>query len=301
MKKKLLTAIVFVIAIAVILISNQTQYAISVLPTPIYNTADFAKAYDIVNNELTAKDKSGLVREIEGQTFPGTVWKIHDTINMNGITIYEASTNEYWNVPKDFHFFIDSRSVDLVNKRPGPRQAILPPKSYMLDKMQSIKAQTEKELIPYIWGGNVLEGIPENKEFYAGENNLSKLSSEDKKQFFLEGLDCTGLLYYITNGHTPRNSSWLRTFGDPVNIENKNIDEIIAIVKPLDIVVHQGHVFMILDKDNTIESRLSKGGGVVIIPIKERFKELMAEKYPINKAPQNKSENSWFVIRRFTK
>lgn len=65
--------------------------------------------------------------------------------------------------------------------------------------------------------------------------------------------------------------------------------------------MHQGHIVLVLDKEHTIESRLSKGGGVVVTPIRERFEEIYESKYPLNNAPQGRSESSWFVIRRFVK
>ncbi|MCT4575635.1 MAG: hypothetical protein N4A43_05255 [Alphaproteobacteria bacterium] len=301
MRKNKLYILLFIIFTAFIIVHLFGNYAISVIPTTIYNTEDLYKAYEIKDNKLIARDKSSLVREIEAQTFPGTVWKIAEKIKVNNIKLYKAQTPEYWNTPKDFYFYIDARSVKTKFIKPRARKLILPNKEELLEKLNEIKKQTQKELIPYIWGGNTLQGINENEKFYSRGKDLSKLNKQDKKQFFLQGLDCTGLLYYITDGYTPRNSSWLRTFGDPVGIEDKSIDDIIKMVKPLDIIVHQGHIVLILNSEETIESRLSKGGGVVITPIRERFEELFETKVPLNHAPLGKSENSWFVIRRFVK
>jgi hypothetical protein len=296
--KKTIVILLIVLSLVIHITREQKQYAVSVLPTPIYNTANFFTAYEMVNGELTARDDSELVREVEAQTFPGTTWQINDKTTIDGVDVYEAQTNEYWNTPEDWYFYIDSRSVKLVDEKPSSRKLTLPSKQIMLNRLYKIKEQTEKDLIPYIWGGNILEGISENEAFY-GTEELSRLGEGDRKQFFLEGLDCTGLLYYITDGYTPRNSSWLRTFGEGLQIEDRNIDEVIAMTKPLDIVVHQGHIFLVLNKDFTIESRLSKGGGVVITPIKERFEEVFEKKVPLNLAPQEGREGSWFVIRRF--
>jgi hypothetical protein len=298
MKQKLILLFIL-LTLAYNGLRDKSQYAVSIMPTVLYNTEDIFQAYKMVDGELIAKDKSGLVREIEAQTFPGTSWKINRAINVNGVDVYEAQTNEYWDTPDDWYFYIDSRAVKLVTGKPSPRKLVLPSKATMLRRLDQIRKQTEEELIPYIWGGNILEGIDENIALYGSACEFSKLNRNDQKQFLLQGLDCTGLLYYITDGYTPRNSSWLRTFGDGLKIEDKNIDEVIAMTKPLDIVVHQGHIFIVLDKESTIESRLSKGGGVVITPIKERFEEVFATKVPLNHAPQGSSESSWFVIRRF--
>jgi hypothetical protein len=300
--KIILIIITMILMTAFFISKNKTKkYAVSVIPTTIYNTANFYKAYEIKNNKLIARDKSNLVREIEAQTFPGTVWKIKEKLNTNNIDVYKAQTPEYWNTPEDFYFYIDARSVKTKFIRPKARKLILPSKEKLLEKLYRIKEETQKELIPYVWGGNILEGIPDNKNFYDKNNSFEDLNNWDKKQFLLQGLDCTGLIYYITNGYTPRNSSWWRTFGDPVEIEDQNIEQIISSVEPLDVIVHQGHVLMILNKEETIESRLSKGGGVVVTPIRERFEELFETKVPLNHAPAGRSENSWFVIRRFVK
>jgi len=294
-KITLIVAIIF----SCFIFLNSKDYAVSIVPTTMYNTPNINNAYKIENDILVSRDESGLVREIETQTFPNTAFRIYDTIKKNGTSVYKVKTKEYWNTPNDFYFYIDSRAVKKVHRKPSERIKTLSKKEVLLKRLYSIKDQTEKELIPYIWGGNTLQGIPQHKKWYVKNSQWDKLSDEDKKQITLQGLDCTGLIYYITDGYTPRNSTWLRNFGTGVKIEDKDIDEIISQVKPLDIIVHRGHALLILNKNETIESRLSKGGGVVITPIKERFEEIMESKIPLNAAPSEKSDNAWFIIRRF--
>ena len=69
------------------------------------------------------------------------------------------------------------------------------------------------------------------------------------------GVDCSGLLREANKGNTPRNTRQLLTVGNPVDIEGLTMDQIISKVQPLDIIVRDGHVVIILDQDRAIESR----------------------------------------------
>jgi len=125
----------------------------------------------------------------------------------------------------------------------------------------------------------------------------------------LKGLDCSGLLYYATNGYTPRNTSSLLNYGKPVQIAGLKVDEIIQKVAPLDIIVWVGHVIIILDKEHIIESRLDydkhkKGfqGGVKIRQLKKVLVEIMKRKVPVdNYKDKVKRGKRKFVIRRWYK
>jgi hypothetical protein len=79
----------------------------------------------------------------------------------------------------------------------------------------------------------------------------------------------------------------------PIKIEGRSIKQIAQIVKPLDLIVYQEHMIIILDNNFTIESR--ENFGVIKTPILDRLKELFISKKPSNvyKAPTD------FVIRRW--
>lgn len=114
-------------------------------------------------------------------------------------------------------------------------------------KMPSI-SKIQKRLhglldVPYVWGGNWHRGFPDHFE----------------KHF--SGVDCTGLLYEVTNGLTPRNSSWFFEYGFEVSHRN---------LKPLDLIVHKGHLIIVYDKKNTIESNF-EWGGVKMMGIEKRL------------------------------
>jgi len=123
----------------------------------------------------------------------------------------------------------------------------------------------------------------------------------------LKGLDCFCLLYYTTNGYTPRNTSSLVSYGNAVRIAGLKVDEIIQKVKPLDIIVWRGHVIIILDKEHVIESRLDYDknkeefqGGVRIRQLKEVLREIMKRRVPVESYQDKVEEGKEkFVIRRW--
>lgn len=102
--------------------------------------------------------------------------------------------------------------------------------------------------LPYVWGGNDPDGMEKFCSLY-GHDPL-----------YFKGLDCSGLFYYMRRGNVPRDTSQLVSFGEEVED-----------VKPLDIVVWEGHMLVVLGKDKVIESR--EGRGVIVSSMQERLCE----------------------------
>jgi cell wall-associated NlpC family hydrolase len=119
----------------------------------------------------------------------------------------------------------------------------------------------------------------------------------------LAGLDCSGLLYSATGGWTPRNTSQLITFGDSVAVAGKHSAEIAALLKPLDLIVWNGHVIIVIDRQTAIESRLECGkagnGGVQVSSLSQRIAEIMRTRHPVNSWPNGKKQRDIFVVRRW--
>lgn len=82
-----------------------------------------------------------------------------------------------------------------------------------------------------------------------------QLSALDHQRKLMQGVDCSGLLYQATKGFTPRNSRSLLQFGSGVVIEGKSVKELKKLLQPLDLIVRNGHVVIVLDGERTIESR----------------------------------------------
>jgi hypothetical protein len=111
----------------------------------------------------------------------------------------------------------------------------------------------------------------------------------------LRGVDCSGLLYEATDGYIPRNTSSLVNYGKGLNISGRTAGEISKILKPLDIIVWSGHVIIILNDREVIESTGS--GGVKRTGILEKLKKVMSEKKPVN--DWNSTSGDRFVVRRW--
>jgi cell wall-associated NlpC family hydrolase len=149
-----------------------------------------------------------------------------------------------------------------------------------------------------VWGGNIKNGVPELAAwFYSG------IRSEDIKSLTLAGLDCSGLLYSATGGWTPRNSSQLIAYGQAVSIAGKQSAAIAALLQPLDLIVWNGHVIVVLDQQTAIESRLQCGkpgnGGVVMTSLQQRIDEIMRTRRPVDRWLTGKKYQENFVVRRW--
>ena len=53
-------------------------------------------------------------------------------------------------------------------------------------------------------------------DFYPANSTIDKLT---QAKWTMSGFDCSGLLFWATNGYTPRNTSKLITSGTGIDIE----------------------------------------------------------------------------------
>lgn len=177
---------------------------------------------------------SGHIRELEMTAPLGSIFSLVETLPNNITKVY---FEEYSKDP----LYVDSRFLE-ESVEPTPQKKICPPKESILAYLKNALGSA------YVWGSNHFEGVQRFEELYGTS---------------LKGVDCSGLLYEATSGFTPRNTSGLISFGIEVKIEE---------VEPLDIIVWRGHVVIVLNKDETIESQEKRG--VVVYPIKERLAEI---------------------------
>jgi len=271
-------------------------YAIAFLPTPVLNTPDFSFVFGNKNGNTLHLDDAGLMREVEFIALPETIFTIEKTINQGPITLYKITTVDY-PYPTNKGYFIDSRFVQTTDQILPRQLKTLPDQQVIINRLLSAEGSR------YIWGGNVKAGIPQLLSFYPPH---SPLHPDIRDQWMLKGVDCSGLLYEATHGYTPRNTSALITFGKPVSIANLRSDQIISSVEPLDIIVWEGHVIIVLDRDRAIESRLDydtqqggNQGGVKIRTLKYVLDETMNERVPVNTYTDAVDGNKKFVVRRW--
>lgn len=271
--------------------NDPPRYARAEKPTPVLNTPDFRSAFGGADGKTLARDSQGLIRAVEFIALPGTVFYIENAFNVNGALMYQINTADY--PPQKTGLFIDSRFVSLSKEPLQPRSKKMPPEKTILERMAS------KQGLRYVWGGNTSQGIPEMFQFYPPSQ---KLSRPEEDMWALYGLDCSGLLYEAADGATPRNTSDLIAFGKPVLIEGLSPTQIAAKLQPLDLIVWKGHVIIVLDQHNTIESCIgcSANGGVTVRDLHAVIKQVMSQRRAVNNYPTQTAPNDKpFVVRRF--
>lgn len=247
------------------------HFGVALQPVPVFNSAQAARA-----DAVLKKDRCGQVRELELVALPGTVFKLVAAVPGTVQTL-QVTTDDY-QAPAGTNLYIDAALIELHHREPLPRKPDLPGRDALLQKLRSANG------LPYIWGGNLREGIGQGK----------------RRQF--AGLDCSGLLYEATDGYTPRNTDQLVQFGSVVEIEGMNAKQLTQQLRPLDLIVWKGHVVIVLDQHNTIESVLNCGekqNGVVLTPLKTRLAQLLLQRKPVNSWPADTKKAALFVVRRW--
>lgn len=271
------------------------QFAVAQLPTPVFNTSQIREIFGGEGGNRLKTDRCNQIRELEFIALPGTVFSIQKEISYGSSSIYRVTSADY-PYPASGGYFVDGRSVSLVSTPPPDRPRSLPTRDEILARLRSAAGS------PYLWGGNVRNGIPELLEFYPQASGM-KRSVETRALQQLAGLDCSGLIYEATGGWTPRNTSTLLHFGNPVAIAGQSAEIIAEKVHPLDLIVWQGHVLIILDRNQVIESRLScnkDNDGVIISPLLQRLQEVMELRHPMDDlSGKGRRGKKGFVIRRW--
>jgi len=241
---------------------------------PVFNITEIYKFLKQLPDDLKT-DKRGLLPEIAFIAPPGTNYLLVEKIHDDKYEIVKIR-----NLASDNIYYIDSRFTS---------------QSHKTNKVSSVL--TEDDIIinlkamvgyPYEYGGETATGIYKLAEMY----EISELDIKLKPT----GLDCSGLIYQATNGLTPRTSTEMIKFGEGLDIEGKDLSEILQLIKPLDIIGYPGHVFIVIDNDNVIEA--SRKYGVIVQTAEKRLKSLMKNRKPVNDASE-KDKNKIFAIRRW--
>lgn len=254
------------------------RHVVAISPTPVLNTPEFAKTF----SGAVRLDPCKGVRPIEFVALTGTFFSVQESLEKDGVTVYRVSTNDY-PYPVNSGLFVDAR---FVRKWVGgvlvERQRHLPEAAEIRRRLLAAVGK------PYVWGGNVKEGVPLLRTLYPqGES--------------LPGVDCSGLLYEATDGFTPRNTSALISFGEGVQVAGLSAGQIAKKLRPLDLLVWKGHVMVVLDADSIIESRMGCAGrsGVMVTPIGDALRQLMKGRNPVDRYPEGGAAEKSFVVRRW--
>jgi len=283
--------ILIILAHSQISYGQSLNYAVAIQAAPLLNTPNFESVFGGKGRNRVKTDRCGQVRELEYIALPGTVFRILEEQKRGKTMVYRVETDEY-RAATGISLYLDSRFLKLQSEAPPPRQRFLP-------ELEQIVADLKKTVgSSYVWGGNLQDGVPELKELFYGA-----VRDEELKRLTLAGLDCSGMLYQATGGWTPRNTSQLIAYGRSVAVAGKTMDQIISELEPLDLIVWNGHVIILLDRETVIESRLKCGkpgnGGVVTTPLKARLREIMRTRRPVDAWPAGEKSKDVFVIRRW--
>ncbi|MDD2733003.1 MAG: NlpC/P60 family protein [Desulfuromonadaceae bacterium] len=282
---------IFISTFIRILSADAAEYGVALAATPVLNSPDFAAVFGGMPGAVLKTDRCGQVRALEYIALPGTVFTILKKLPAGSVTIFQVETDEY-TAPENVRLYVDSRFLLAESAAPLPRRRSLYSQEEIVLKLRASAGS------PYVWGGNVLNGIPEHSVSF----NKDTIPDGSERQI-LTGLDCSGLLYHATGGWTPRNTLQLTEFGQSVAIAGKQGAEIAAQLQPLDLIVWSGHVIIVLDRQTAIESCLAcdtpGNGGVVLTPLSQRLTEIMRARRPANAWSGGAKNRNIFVIRRW--
>lgn len=249
------------------------------MPCPVLNTPNFRYTFGGVDGDSLALDEKGHMRSLEFIALPGMLFHVLEKTVPGFPRICRVRSDRY---PQD-PLYIDSYFTKKVSS------GIYSSNKLQLDKEAILQKMLDLVGTRYVWGGNWSAGIPELLTLYPPKNLLN----ETKKSFWqLQGVDCSGLLYEATNGHTPRNTSELIQLGEYVSIRGKSSREIQSMVQPLDMILYKGHVIFVVDNYTTIESK--ENIGVMKSDLQAVLLKLMEEKVPCD----DYAEESAFYLKR---
>ncbi len=260
--------------------------------TPVLAAPNLTEIFGGPDGTTLKTDRCGQVRELEFIALPGTPFRLLAEIRGKTTTVFRVETDDY-PTPAGRALYVDSRFIDPRDAEPPPRRRSLPAE---IDIIASLKGAVNS---PYVWGGNVRQGVPELAGMFYRDSATPRIDN----RLILAGLDCSGLLYQATGGWTPRNTSQLITFGRGVPIAGRTADELADLLRPLDLIAWNGHVIIVLDGKTTIESRLACGkpgnGGVAISPLAKRLAEILRTRRPVDAWPAGGKRQGVFVVRRW--
>ena len=272
--------------------AQAASYGVARSATPVLNVSAFTSVFGGMDGKSLKTDRCGQVRELEYIALPGTVFKILEKRREGSATIFRVETDDY-QAPQKTALYLDSRFIDPLDSKPPQRLRRLPSRQEIVASLKGAVGQ------PYVWGGNVQGGVAELVQLFYG----GTVPASTRIFVTLAGLDCSGLLYQATNGWTPRNTSQLISYGQPVAIAGKSAEVIAKQLEPLDLIVWNGHVIIVLDGESVIESRLECGkkgnGGVVMTGLQKRLQEIMRVRKPADNWPQAGKVHEIFVVRRW--
>lgn len=270
---KLLLVLVPCLLLPLAAAAQSLPYALAAEPTPVYNSPQAAASVT-----PPPADRCGQVRQLEFIAFAGTPFQIVAETAHNQQSVLEVTTPSY-RPPPGVRLFVAASGLERHVSPPPLRTPAPLSAEELLQRLRSAVG------LPYIWGGNLRQGI------VIGQTRT------------YAGLDCSGLLHEATDGVTPRNTADLVRYGQAVPLAGLNLGQLLKRLQPLDLIVWKGHVVIVADRGQAIESVLLCGqpghGGVRLTPLRQRLAEIMASRQGVNRWPEQEGRRQLFVVRRW--
>ena len=92
------------------------SFAITLFPTPVFNTPDIASCFGGENGDTLFLDEQGMMRSVETILFSGTLIKLLE--KMEQPHIWKIETKEY---PYNVEQFVDERFITKLDAPPAER------------------------------------------------------------------------------------------------------------------------------------------------------------------------------------
>lgn len=281
---------------------NFEGYAETILPTPLFyvnrNTVDINRYMGWKWTTWLKLDSSNTIDELWMVLPVKTSVTLIKKVLTWDFVYYEVRNREFDAWTDDvWAFFLDERFVEKKETKTSEHAPILPKKEEIIQNLMDAVWSL------YVWWWAYYQWIPEINDLYPTPNDV-ELSENEQRYKELKWVDCSGLLWQATKGYTPRNTRSILSFGTAVEIEGNSIDEIIEKVEPLDLINWAGHVIIVLDKENAIESiwKADYAGWVEIVNLRERLEDIFTRRQPVNNWNESElPEKEKFVIRRWYK
>lgn len=263
-------------------------YAQALGATPVYLVRSFPRQ---LGNHGVLGRRARLYHGLAFTAYPKTAFVVQERVRVADTDILRVTTAEmpgpvYW---------LDARHVRLANTPFPERPRKLPSRAQVLRSLEQAAARG----VPYCWGCNLAAGVPRLRADYS-------LTARQLARYPWDfaGVDCSGLLYEATEGATPRDTSALLGYGAPVPIQGKSLAELLKQLQPLDLIIWQGHMLIVLEHGQVVES-INKYARrfvrkTVKSPLAVRLAEVMRTRKPVDQYNSSRHKGRRrFVVRRW--
>jgi len=268
--------------------SPTPTYGQAIGATPVYLSRFFPRH---LGNAGVLGRRARLYHALAFTAYPDSAFVVHERARVEGrdvlrVTTAEAPGATYW---------VDERHVRVASKPFPERTRNMPAAAKVLRALEQAAAQG----VPYCWGCNFAAGVPRLRADYG-------LTARQLTRYPWDfaGVDCSGLLYEATDGSTPRDTSLLLGYGSPVAIQGRTLAELLNLLKPLDLIIWQGHMLIVLENGQVVES-INKHARrfvrkTVKSPLAVRLAEILRTRKPVNQyhSPRHAGRRR-FVVRRW--